>query len=458
MTLSADTRAEARRLLALAWPVVLTSLNWTLMHLIDVAVVGRAGVEELGALAASRALTYVLITFALAGLSGVLVFASRADGAGRVADAGTAFRGGLLLAGALGLVTAGLLEVGAATALRVSGVAPALVGPGAAVSAAIGWAFPGSIVAIAASYTLEGLSRPRRVLVVNLVTLPLNAALCVPLVHGWGPVPALGAVGAGVATAIAAGVGGVLMVAAALTCDRAGEARLRRVDRRAWGEAARAVPALIAFGWVPAVGAALELVGFSTLIVLSTRFGVDAAVAFQAVFSLHNFVFGLAMGFGSAAGVRVGNAVGADRWEAVGRRVAIAAGLTVAAVALPVAMFLLVPHALVTPLVPAGPARALAVAMLLGLAPFMVFDGLQWVFVSALRSMGDQVAAGANGVAGFFAVMSGLAWALTAWGAGPMGLIWAAAAGVVVVAALDGARLRVVLRLRTGGPVRGPVC
>ena len=34
-------RGEAGRILRLAWPIMLTSLNWTLMHLIDVAVVGH---------------------------------------------------------------------------------------------------------------------------------------------------------------------------------------------------------------------------------------------------------------------------------------------------------------------------------------------------------------------------------------------------------------------------------
>lgn len=433
-------------MLALAWPVVLTSLNWTLMHLIDVAVVGRAGTGELAALAASRALTYVVITFALAGLSGVLVFSARADGAGRLGDSGAVFRAGLVGGAALGLAAAVLLEVGAARALALSGVAGDLVAPGAAVARAIGWAVPGSVVAFAASYWLEGVSRPRRVLAVNLFTLPLNALLCVPLVHGWGPVPALGAVGAGVATAIASSVGGVAMVLAALTCDRARKAGLRRGDRAAWREAAAMLPTLARFGAVPAFGAALELVGFSVLIVLSTRFGDVSAAAFQAVFSLHNLVFGLALGFGSAAGVRVGNAVGAQDWGAVGRRVTVAAALTVAVVAMPVAVFLIASDTVLAPLVPSGEGRALAAAMLLVLAPFMVFDGLQWVFVSALRSLGDQVAAGVNGVVGFFVVMAGSGWGLVALGFGPVALAGAAAAGVVTVAALDAARLWTVVR------------
>ena len=62
---------------------------------------------------------------------------------------------------------------------------------------------------------------------------------------------------------------------------------------------------------MPAIGACLELAGFSWLMVLSTQLGLAAAGAFQAMLSIHNIAFALSMGFGSAAGVRVGNAIGA---------------------------------------------------------------------------------------------------------------------------------------------------
>ena len=67
-------RAETRRILALAWPVILTSLNWTILHVTDVIVVGLTGTGEAAALGASRALTFIGIVMVLGGLSGVLVF------------------------------------------------------------------------------------------------------------------------------------------------------------------------------------------------------------------------------------------------------------------------------------------------------------------------------------------------------------------------------------------------
>jgi MATE family multidrug resistance protein len=96
--------AEARRILRLAWPIMLTSLNWTLMHMIDVVVVGHYGTAELAALAASRILTFLSIVIGFAGLTGVLVFAARADGGGRLAATGDIFRSGLILGLAVGLL------------------------------------------------------------------------------------------------------------------------------------------------------------------------------------------------------------------------------------------------------------------------------------------------------------------------------------------------------------------
>jgi MATE family multidrug resistance protein len=93
---------EARRILRLAWPVMLTSLNWTLMHLIDVAVVGHAGTGELGALAAGRTLTFVTIVMGLAAMSGVLVFTARADGSNDLPETGEYLRRGVLFALLLG--------------------------------------------------------------------------------------------------------------------------------------------------------------------------------------------------------------------------------------------------------------------------------------------------------------------------------------------------------------------
>jgi MATE family multidrug resistance protein len=445
----AGTGAEARRILRLAWPIMLTSLNWTLMHLIDVVVVGQFGTGELAALAASRTLTFISIVMAFSGLSGVLVYAARADGGGRLSETGDIFRSGLAVAAILAAATVALLLALAEPLLRLVGVAGDLLAPGAAVVEAMALAFPAQFVLAASSYFLEGISRPRRVMAVNLIILPLNALLAWAWVGGHLGLPALGAVGAAYATATASSAGAVMIL---LLCWRLPRAEARGV--RDWSAAAlrralAGVPRLAWFGLVPAVAAGLELAGFSWLMALSTQLGAAAAGAFQVMLSIHNIAFALSMGFGSAAGVRVGNAVGAGEIEAAWSRALIAgglAGLLLGALSL---LLVLGAEQVVWPFSDDPAVLALAASMLSVIAAFLLFDGLQYVFGAALRSLGEQVWAGVNGILGFFLVTGGLGWWLVRAGWGPDGLAYAAGMGMLVCALLQFGRLAWVLRIRT---------
>ena len=142
---STDTSAETRRLLALAWPVMLTSLNWTILHVTDVIVVGLVGLvgaHEVAALGASRSLTFIAIVTGLAWLSGVLVHAARADGAGDLPRTGQVLREGLVLGLLLGLVVGGIMLAFADPMLAGIGVAPALVAPAGRVVRVMALTYP----------------------------------------------------------------------------------------------------------------------------------------------------------------------------------------------------------------------------------------------------------------------------------------------------------------------------
>jgi multidrug resistance protein, MATE family len=177
-------RAEARRLLALAWPIILSGLNWTLMQIIDVAVVGHYGTDDLAALGASRTLTFIAIVLGISALTGVLVFTAQADGGGRLKETGDDFRSGLMLGTALGAVVMIVLGGWAEELLALIDVEPALRAPAARVVEAMAIAFPAQLAFYAASYFLEGISRPRSVMTVNLLMLPLNAVLAWAWVGG----------------------------------------------------------------------------------------------------------------------------------------------------------------------------------------------------------------------------------------------------------------------------------
>jgi multidrug resistance protein, MATE family len=442
----ADTISEARRILRLAWPIMLTSLNWTLMHIIDVAVVGHYGTGELAALAASRTLTFIAIVMGFSGLSGVLVFAARADGGGRLAETGDIFRSGLALGLAIGVACAAVMLLFAYELLEAVGVESALLAPGAAVVEAMALAFPAQLLLAASSYFLEGISRPRRVMAVNLGMLPVNAVLAWAWVGGHFGLPALGAVGAAYATATVSWAGAAAMIVLVLALPRAGDRLVRDFTPASLRRALAGVPSLAWFGLVPALAASLELAGFAWLMVLSTQLGNAAAGAFQAMLSIHNLAFALSMGFGSAAGVRVGNAVGAGEREQAWPRATIAGALAGALLGLISLLLVFGARWLVLPFSDDPAVIALAASMLAIMAAFLIFDGLQYVFGAALRSLGEQVWAGVNGIMGFFVVTGGLGWLLVARGWGPDGLAYAAGFGMLACATLQFGRLVFVLR------------
>lgn len=439
-----QTRSEARRLLTLAWPITLTNLQWILLNLIDTALVGHASTRELGHLSAGRAITYVAVVMAIAMLSGILVFAARADGAGERARCGDVLRQGLLFAAALGTAACLILIPGADWLVRVAGTPEELREGGAFYIRMMALAYPPQFLFLAASYFMEGISRPRVAMWINIATLPLNALFAWVLIGGRFGLPALGAGGAALGTALAVSVAAAALFVYIGRMPNAAEFGIRGLTgpvvarwRRAWGEGA----ALRGFAVAPGVSAGLELTGFSILIALSTGFGAATAGAFQAAVAYHNLSLAFSLGVGSAAGVRVGNAVGAGDWGEIARRGWIAAGLAFA-VAIVLAVLFRLGAPILVPVISDDPAVvALGIDMLRRLALWLPFDGVQLVFLFALRALGDQVMSGVISIACFFVLMGGLGWWLVErTGAGPMALVDALIVGFVAAMLLMGGR------------------
>src|SRR3546814_18405435 len=108
-------------------------------------------------------------------MSGWLVCGAAADVAGDVRSIGRARREGQVLGLGCGVAAWIVLFGFASELLAAVGIVPALVPDAARVVRVMAFVFPFQLVIVAASYFLEGISRPRRVLVVNLGVLPFNA-------------------------------------------------------------------------------------------------------------------------------------------------------------------------------------------------------------------------------------------------------------------------------------------
>ncbi|WP_279103694.1 MATE family efflux transporter [Gordonia bronchialis] len=334
--------AGVRRIATLTVSALAVLIAPPLYLLLDLAVVGRLGGDELAALAVAT-LVLSIISTQLTFLSyGTTARSARRFGAG---DRPGAIREGLQASWiALG---AGVLIVAVAYPLAPP-VMRALVGtssPDAGVVAADAaewvriavFGVPLILLSMAGNGWMRGVQDTRRPVIYVVLGLSVAAVLVVGLVHGVGPFPRLGLPGSAIANVIGQSVTGLLFAA-----------RVLRESRSAAGESAADESAT---GWLRPQWSVIraQLVMARDLIVRSlsfqicfisaaavaARFGVAEVAAHQLVLQLWEFMSLFLDSLAIAAQALVGAALGAGTVRVAGsvaRRVTVVS-LVAAAVA-----------------------------------------------------------------------------------------------------------------------------
>lgn len=291
--------ADHRALAALAVPLAATQLAQVALSTTDVVMMGLLGTSALAGGGLAVVLFNQVRTMGVGLLTGVanLVAAAHAGAGGEVRSI---TRAAFLLATATGLVGAAVL-VGIGALLEFFGQHADV----AAAAQGMLWALaPGMVPCLwfqVLRQTSVGLKRPLQLLWVTLGAVALNAGLNLLLIHGPGPVPALGLAGIGAATSAVhlaqAGALWMLMrrdpqIRAALAArpSEPGGANLRRILRLG-------VPTALTYG--------SEAGLFSVLALLAGALGAAALAAYNVVNQITYIVFQTAVGTSHAASVLV---------------------------------------------------------------------------------------------------------------------------------------------------------
>lgn len=283
-------------------------------------------------------------------------------------------------------------------------------------AAAIGTPFIGAFFVL--RNALEGLGHSRPVMWLGLAALLLNLPLDIVLMHGWGPIPALGAMGCGLATSL---VQALLATTMAILFAR---------HRRYRAYAPRGRPQMAGVREVWWVGLPLGLALMSEHAIFAagglfmTRYGTAEVAANHIAFNVTGLAFMLALGWGQATAVMVGQAVGRGDRAAV--RMAGALGYRVCAVvACGLAILLIVGADAVSRLYTRDPAVAAVAASFVRIAgAFHVFDALQALGAGALRGLKDTAYVLRATILAYW-VIGGLAYyVLIVRGAGSAQSIW----------------------------------
>ncbi len=390
MPFPSPTRAEVRALLRLAVPLALANAGQSLMNVVDAAVVGRAGATQLAGVGLGSLLFFAVGVVGMGTMMGIDPLVSQSVGAGEHARARHFLWQGAWLS--LGLAAALAIPLALLPLLLVpAGIDAELARSAGGHLLARIPGLPALLFFYAARAYLQGANATRPILLAAALANVVNLLLDLILVFGgaglpaWtGPlraVPALGAVGSGIATTVAT------WAMAGFVAWAAGRVRVEAPwVRRPVGREMRLA---VKLGAPVGLHMMAEVGLFALVGLLAARLGTVPMAAHQVAIALASFSFNGAVGIGNAGSVRVGWAVGARDTTAARRAglVAFAAGAAImSAWGL---LFLLLPGFFARMMSSDAAVIAATTPLLRVAGLFQVSDGIQAVGAGVLRGAGD---------------------------------------------------------------------
>ncbi len=433
-------RAELSATLALGWPLILANLVQTALTTADVALMGWLGPAALaaGALGTNLYFGFMIFGIGLVTATAPMIAQERGRKPHSVRDVRRTVRQGLWAAVAVA-VPIWIVLWNAEAILLLMGQEPALAAAAGSYVRALQWALLPFLFSVVLRSFLAALERPMWALIISLLAVPVNVGLAWWLMFGGLGVPALGIVGAGIATSLATLL---LFVSLALVVVFDRKFRRYHLFGRFWRADWPRHRKLWRIG-LPIGGTLLfEVSLFNAAAFLMGLFGAEPLAAHQIALQIAAMSFMVPLGLAQAATVRVGLAYGAQDEDGVGRAGWTAYALGVGFMAVMALILILFPRALLgvfLDLTDPSSLRVLdiAVTFLAFAALFQVADGAQAVGAGMLRGLNDTRVPMLFAAFGYWAVGGTLGVAL-AFGTNLKGNgIWIGlATGLAVVAAL----------------------
>ena len=327
---------NARRIATLAWPLYVGQVAVLAFSTVDTLMVARHSALDLAALAVGSA-AYISIFIGFMGVVMALgPIASQLYGAGRLHDCGRALHQSMWLALALSVVGSTLLLY-PEPFLALSQVTPDVAERVRGYLAGLACALPASLLFSAYRAFNIAVSRPKAVMALQLGALALKVPLTALLVFGiaWStPVgeirlPALGALGCGLATAIVA----IVQMVFAWRVLRRDPFYVRFGLREGLARPTRAgIVSLLRLGVPMGLSMVVEVTGFTCMAFLIARSGATAVAGHQIAVNLVSLMYMLPLAIANASGTLVaqrigaGDAAGAQRLGWHGIAIGAAAG------------------------------------------------------------------------------------------------------------------------------------
>jgi MATE family multidrug resistance protein len=424
---------EIRVMSRLALPVVVTQLGNMMLWVVDYIMVGAVGFEELGAVALGRLMIVATLMFGMGIVLGIDPVITQAHGARDPERISLAVQGGLILS----------VLVSPFVAVFWFFTEPVLVGlgqePGLARLAHEYVLVQLPIIPMFLMFTvlrqyLQGREVVKPTMWVVLIANVVNILANWVLIFGKLGFPAMGAVGAGLATTFTGGFQLVLLFAWTWF-GGLHRGAWTTWTRKAW-EKARLLE-IIRFGTPVGIQISLEMWAFTAASLFAGWLGTVELAAHTIVLNIASVSFMVPLGISFAAVTRVGNLIGAGRSREAQRAAWVAVAMGGGVMVVFAAMFIGARHWLPSFYAVDPAVIALSAVLLPVAAAFQLFDGIQVVGSGVLRGMGRTRPVAIFNLFGYWALALPLAyWLAFPMGMGVPGIWWGLCLGLGVVAVM----------------------
>jgi len=378
---------EARPMLALATPIVLAELGWMTMGVVDTMMVGRqaSSAVAIGAVSLGSILYYVVAIFGAGLMLGLDTLVSRSYGAGDLEDAHRSLVNGVYLSLVLAPVLMGAIRLWEPV-LRSLHIQQPVLDQAIPYLRALNWSTLPLLLYFVFRRYLQGMNLAKPVMFSLISANAINLMGNWAFIYGHLGFRALGTAGSGWATCISRVYMASVLLAYCVYYDVRYKTGLRDASR--WPNMPR-VWRLVSLGFPAAIQLGLEVGIFAVATALISKLGAVALASHQIALSTASFTYMVPLGIGSAAAVRVGQALGRRDPGAASRAGWTALALGASFMTCAAAVLWLIPGAIGRIYTPDAAVIHAASSLLFVAAFFQLFDGLQAVATGALRGAGD---------------------------------------------------------------------
>lgn len=321
------SRSETRPLIRLALPICGAQLAQAGMSVTDVMMTGRVSATDLAAVSVGSSLWMPLMLFMTGTLMGLTPIVAHLLGGGSAERIRPNVHQALWVALVLGLAAAAVLWLTVRPIFQLMEVPDEVAHRSAAYLSAVAFGMPGVALFQALRAFSDGMNHTRPSLWISLVGLAVNVPSNFVLIYGgdgltallgdWLPawlqaLPALGALGCGIATALSMWVMCLAMVAYTRHAQAYGDISLwHSPTPPRW----RMIGELLYVGVPIGVAIFVEVTLFTLISLLIASLGEVTVAAHQVALNYTSILFMLPLALSMALTVRVSNTLGQGRVE-----------------------------------------------------------------------------------------------------------------------------------------------